>query len=175
MSTKTPRQVQLNMKEELTLKGTQSIEPLLGKSKVQLEPGRCSHAPRTGALGCSGLGSFCIVAPLLDQRYLPGTTFSSVPGQGFGALLEVKAGPDLPSTALVNGLWCSDCRVGRRHTEDLNPSAFPRGLCSSGLVPVQWLELSVGTPEVTRVCLWSAKAPSVPSWQNCGWNTLHNR
>lgn len=37
----------LKLKEELTLKGTQTVEPLLEKSKVQLEPDRCSHDPRT--------------------------------------------------------------------------------------------------------------------------------
>lgn len=39
--------VKLKLKEELTLKGTQTIELLLEKSKVQLEPDRCSHDPRT--------------------------------------------------------------------------------------------------------------------------------
>lgn len=85
--------VKLKLKEELTLKGTQTIELLLEKRKVQLEPDRCGHDLRTwqgtGAMGRDGMLPSCIVTHLFwikgtfqtssSHMATPGLTHSPMP------------------------------------------------------------------------------------------------
>lgn len=143
--------------------------------------------PRAGAMVCSGTRSFCIAAPLVDQRHLPGII--STPGTPWAdSAIRARAGiwciawgqrwlQDL--TCLAQPLWmASGVQTARREGPTLGVWTL---LCFKICVLRDWVPLELlglfgsvwhswGHTCLSLVCQDTLCAILL----NCGWNTLHN-